>query len=43
MPFTGETGQMIRIAAVMRDATAHFDELRYLRRQLASLSPKPEP
>jgi PAS domain S-box-containing protein len=43
VPFTGETGQMIGIAAVMRDITARFEELRNLRRQLAGLAPKPEP
>ena len=42
VPFTGETGQMIGIAAIMRDATARFEELRNLRRQLASLTPKSE-
>jgi len=43
VPFTGDSGQMIGIAAIMRDATARFEELRNLRRQLASLAPKPEP
>ncbi len=43
VPFAGEAGQMIGIAAIMRDATARFEELRTLRRQLASLAPKPEP
>jgi PAS domain S-box-containing protein len=43
VPFTDDAGQMIGIAAIMRDATARFEELRTLRRQLASLSPKPEP
>ena len=41
VPFTDESGQMVGIAAVMRDTTARFDELRNLRRQLASLAPKP--
>ena len=41
VPFTGESGQMIGIAAIMRDATARFEELRNLRRQLASLASKP--
>jgi PAS domain S-box-containing protein len=40
VPFTGETGQMIGIAAVMRDTTARFEELRALRRQIAGLAPK---
>ena len=34
VPFTGDVGQMIGIAAIMRDATARFEELRALRRQL---------
>ena len=38
IPFASETGQMIGIAAIMRDTTARFEELRTLRRQLASLS-----
>ena len=42
VPFTGEAGQMIGIAAVMRDATARLEELRNLRRQLASGGAKPE-
>ena len=29
-----DAGRMIRIAAIMRDATAQFEELRALRRQL---------
>jgi PAS domain S-box-containing protein len=39
VPFTGDSGQMIGIAAVMRDATERFEELRALRRQLAAHSP----
>jgi PAS domain S-box-containing protein len=35
VPFTDDTGRMIGIAAIMRDATARFEELRTLRRQLA--------
>jgi PAS domain S-box-containing protein len=35
VPFTDNAGRMIGIAAVMRDATARFEELRALRRQLA--------
>ena len=34
-PFTDDAGQIIGIAAIMRDATARFEELRALRRQLA--------
>jgi PAS domain S-box-containing protein len=43
VPFADDAGQMIGIAAIMRDATARFEELRNLRRQLASGAPKPEP
>jgi PAS domain S-box-containing protein len=43
VPFADDAGQMIGIAAIMRDATVRFEELRTLRRQLASLAPKPEP
>ena len=38
VPFTDNSGQMIGIAAIMRDATARFEELRALRRQIADLS-----
>jgi PAS domain S-box-containing protein len=31
VPFTNDAGQMIGIAAIMRDATAQFEELRALR------------
>ena len=41
VPFTDDGGRMVGIAAIMRDATARFEELRGLRRQLASLAPKP--
>jgi PAS domain S-box-containing protein len=41
VPFTGDSGQITGIAAVMRDVTARFEEMRNLRRQLASLAPKP--
>ena len=36
VPFTNDAGQIIGIAAIMRDATARFEELRALRRQLAA-------
>ena len=36
VPFTGDSGQMAGIAAIMRDTTARFEELRALRRQLAA-------
>ena len=35
VPFTNDSGQMIGIAAIMRDTTTRFEELRALRRQLA--------
>jgi PAS domain S-box-containing protein len=36
VPFTNASGQMTGIAAIMRDTTARFEELRALRRQLAA-------
>jgi len=36
VPFKDDAGQMVGIAAIMRDATARFEELRALRRQLAA-------
>jgi PAS domain S-box-containing protein len=38
VPFTGEDGRMVGLAAVMRDTTARFEELRSLREQLAATS-----
>ena len=38
VPFTDDAGQMIGIAAIMRDVTARFEELRALRKQLAARS-----
>jgi PAS domain S-box-containing protein len=38
VPFTDETGRMIGIAAILRDATARFEEMRALRKELAALS-----
>jgi PAS domain S-box-containing protein len=38
VPFTDDSGQMIGIAAIMRDATAQFEELRALRRRLAAVA-----
>jgi PAS domain S-box-containing protein len=35
VPFSDDAGRVIGIAAIMRDATARFEELRALRRQLA--------
>jgi PAS domain S-box-containing protein len=37
VPFTDAAGQMIGIAAIMRDATRSFEELRALRKELAAL------
>ncbi|MGE0225623.1 MAG: PAS domain-containing protein [Acetobacteraceae bacterium] len=37
VPFTDESGRMEGIAAVMRDATARFEEVRALRKELAAL------
>jgi PAS domain S-box-containing protein len=37
VPFTGEDGKMAGIAAIMRDVTARFEELRTLRKELATL------
>jgi len=36
VPFTDGSRQMVGIAAIMRDTTARFEELRALRRQLAA-------
>lgn len=35
VPFTGDDGKMTGIAAIMRDTTARFEELRRLRKQIA--------
>jgi hypothetical protein len=35
VPFANDSGQMIGIAAIMRDTSSRFEELRALRRQLA--------
>ncbi|HYZ25264.1 MAG TPA: PAS domain-containing protein, partial [Rhodopila sp.] len=37
VPFTDDAGRMIGIAAVMRDATKTFEELRALRKEIAAL------
>jgi PAS domain S-box-containing protein len=36
VPFTDDAGQMVGIAAIMRDVTARFDELRALRKELGA-------
>jgi PAS domain-containing protein len=38
VPFTDDAGRMIGIAAILRDVTARFEELRALRKELAALS-----
>ncbi len=38
VPFTDAAGRMIGIAAIMRDVTARFEELRALRKELAASS-----
>ena len=38
VPFNGDDGRMTGIAAIMRDTTARFEELRALRKQVAALS-----
>jgi len=43
VPFTAADGSMAGIAAIMRDATARFEELRALRKQLAGLSESEPP
>ena len=37
VPFTDDASRMIGIAAIMRDTTARFEELRALRKELAAL------
>ncbi len=37
VPFADATGKMTGIAAIMRDVTARFEELRALRREIAAL------
>ena len=39
VPFTDAAGKMIGIAAIMRDATARFEEMRALRRRIAEHDP----
>ena len=36
VPFTDDAGRMTGIAAIMRDSTARFEELRTLRKELAA-------
>lgn len=37
LPFRGEDGRMVGIAAILRDVTARFEQLRALQKQLAEL------
>ena len=37
LPFCDEAGALLGIAAILRDATARFEEMRTLRRELAAL------
>ena len=43
LPFHDAAGVLIGIAAVMRDATARFEEMRALRRELAALKAEARP
>jgi PAS domain S-box-containing protein len=42
VPFTDDAGQMTGIAAILRDVTARFEELRALRKELAARSDRRE-
>jgi PAS domain S-box-containing protein len=37
VPFRGDDGAMIGVAAIMRDVTQRFEEMRALRKQVAEL------
>ena len=41
LPFRGADGSLLGIAAVLRDVTARFEEVRGLRRELAALKAQP--
>ncbi len=41
VPFTGDDGRMTGIAAIMRDGTARFEEMRALRKKLAEAAATP--
>jgi PAS domain S-box-containing protein len=41
IPLRSETGDLIGLAAIMRDVTRRFEELRTLKRKLASSVPEP--
>ena len=42
LPFRDAAGAIVGIAAVMRDVTARFEEMRALRRELAALKARPK-
>jgi hypothetical protein len=42
LPFRDAAGRMAGIAAILRDVTARFEELKALRKQLASATPNRE-
>jgi PAS domain S-box-containing protein len=39
-PFRDDNGRMVGIAAILRDVTARFEQMRALQRELAALRPK---
>jgi PAS domain S-box-containing protein len=41
VPFHGDSGQIVGIAAILRDVTKRFEEIRALRKQLAELRAGP--
>jgi PAS domain S-box-containing protein len=43
VPLKDERGQMWGLAAVMRDVTSRFEEMRTLKKKLAEASPPPSP
>jgi PAS domain S-box-containing protein len=43
VPLKDERGQMQGLAAVMRDVTSRFEEMRTLKKKLAEVSPPPSP
>jgi PAS domain S-box-containing protein len=43
VPFTDDSGRMTGIAAIMRDATARFEELRALRKEVAARPARANP
>jgi PAS domain-containing protein len=41
LPFRGEDGRMVGIAAILRDVTRRFEEMRALQKQIAELRAAP--